>query len=461
MATSSVYPLRVEGCLDSQLSRWLWLIKWFLVIPHYFVLAFLWMAFVVLSVVAFFSILITARYPRAIFDFNVGVLRWSWRVAYYAYGALGTDRYPPFTLREAEDYPARLEVDYPERLSRGLVLVKWWLLAIPHYLVVGVLLGGTWVLSRQDATAGAGLIAILVLISAVALAVTGRYPHGLFDLTLGLNRWVLRVAAYAGLMTDRYPPFRLDMGGSDSGGNLAVPDGATNVDSRRATDGWNGGRVVSLCIGAFVLMMGLGLAAGGGTLLWADRTQRDEAGFLSTPVESFRTTGYAIAVEDIVLRGAEGIDWAYPSKLFDDVRLRVTAGSNDSIFVGIASSSDARRYLDGVEHAVTRRLPGDVLTVRAGGVPSSSPLDETFWVASRQGPGTQTIRWMPESGSWTLVVMNTDASRGVDVLADVGARLPFLTWFAAGLLGVGILALSGGGLLMGVAISRATRYSTE
>ena len=212
-------PLRIEGHLDPGLSRWQWLVKWFLAIPHFVVLVFLWIAFAVLTLVAFLAILFTGRYPRSIFEFNVGVLRWSWRVSFYATSALGTDRYPPFTIHGA-DYPASLDVAYPDSLSRGLVLVKSWLLALPHLVIVS-LLTAAWA-AGGDGDDGqflfqGGLLGVLVFVAGVALLVTGRYPGGLFDLIMGINRWVYRVIVYVALMTDRYPPFHLDQGPTEPG----------------------------------------------------------------------------------------------------------------------------------------------------------------------------------------------------------------------------------------------------
>ena len=198
-----VHPLTFTGHLDGKPSRGLWLIKWLLVIPHYLILGLLWFAQLITTIAAGVAILFTGRYPRSWFAFSVGVLRWQWRVGFYAYAALGTDRYPPFTLAHA-DYPATLDVAYPEQLSRGLVLVKWWLLALPHLFIVALLTGNS-----------GSLLGLLILIIAVALLFTGRYLPGLFNLVMGIERWTYRVVTYTLLLRDEYPPFRLDQGPTD------------------------------------------------------------------------------------------------------------------------------------------------------------------------------------------------------------------------------------------------------
>jgi hypothetical protein len=213
-------PVRLEAELQEGLSRGLWLVKWIAALPHLLILMGLWVVFGVLSVIAWFAILFTGRYPHGIFDFNVGVLRWSWRVSYYAFnGGLGTDEYPPFTLDARAGDAAQLDIAYPEHLSRGLIFVKW-LLLLPHWIFLAIVVGTStsWV-RASEATQNAteyqwpGVLGLLVVVAAVILLFTGSYPRPLFDLVIGLNRWTYRVIAYGALMTDVYPPFRLDQGG--------------------------------------------------------------------------------------------------------------------------------------------------------------------------------------------------------------------------------------------------------
>lgn len=232
------YPVRVYAGPNGPPSRLLWLVKWLLLVPHLIVLIPLWIGFWLLTLVALVAIVATGSYPRWIFDFNLGVMRWSWRLAYYGYGVLGTDHYPPFTLKDVPDHPARLDIDYPVRLHRGLALVKW-LLVLPHALILAILFGGGGWLGWQTgdsawAWSGGGLVGLLVLISAVVLAFTGTYPRSLFGLVVGFNRWALRTTAYVALMTDRYPPFRLDLGATEPDTGPSTSDGSPTVHSTPA-----------------------------------------------------------------------------------------------------------------------------------------------------------------------------------------------------------------------------------
>ncbi len=435
---TSPYPVRVDAELDTHLSRWLWLVKWVLVIPHYVVLAFLWLAFVVLSLVALVAIVITGRYPRAIFDFNVGVLRWTWRVNYYAYSALATDRYPPFTLAERADYPAHLKVDYPEHLSRGLALVKWWLLAIPHYLLVGLFVSGAayvWTADSGDARPMTiGLVGLLVLVAGVALLFTGRYPASVFDLVLGLDRWVLRVTAYAALMTDVYPPFRLDQGGADPA-RLVAPEvaggGPAEPGLAPTPRGWTAGRVVAVVLGSLLVVgaVGTGLGAGGVAIA---RGARNDDGFLMSPATSYRTASYALVTEGAQIES--DTEWV-PREMLGDARVTALSAAETPVFVGIASTSDVDTFLGSAEHATIDRVGDDAATeVSGSGAPATLPGDTDIWVAHASGVGRQAVVWPVETGDWTVVVMNADGSAGVDSEVSVGATAPALDWLLPGLL---------------------------
>ena len=485
------YPVHVDAATEPAASRLLWLVKWLLAIPHFVVLAFLWVAFVVLSVVAFVGILVTGRYPRAIFDVNVGVLRWSWRVVYYSYGALATDRYPPFSLADDPDYPARLQVDYPEHLSRGLALVKWWLLALPHYLVVGVFMGsGAWVARDANGTErwvwGSGLVGVLVLVAAVVLAFTGRYPRPVYDLLLGLHRWVLRVCAYASLMTDRYPPFRLDLGPHEllasgpsgppaatasPGGLLAPPASAETPPPAPAVTpppapqvstpaspprGWTAGRVVSVVAGSIVALASLGLVTGGFAALVADRTLRDD-GYLMTNVDDVRSDGYAVVVDDLLIEGSSAGGRFWPARLLGDVRVDVTSVDGATpTFVGVAPSAQVDRYLSGVERTVRSGPAGDD-ELLAGSAPAVAPEQAGIWAARASGPGTQRLTWTPARGRWAVVVMNADGSPAVATHVDVGATLPVLPWIGAIVMLSGFALLVAGTLLVVLPVRAASR----
>ena len=198
-------PVRVRSHIDAP-SRRLWLVKWcVLAVPHYPILIGLYLLYPLVTIAAGIAILFTGRYPRPLFDFNVGVLRWSWRLMNYRFPMNSTDKYPPFTLASVPDYPADLEVDYPERVTNRTVLLQRWLLGLPQIILC-------WSLEP--------FLQALCVVNAVWLGCVGTINQGMFDLLMGIVRWRYRVAVYVSLMRDEYPPFRMDLG------NVQVGHGA-------------------------------------------------------------------------------------------------------------------------------------------------------------------------------------------------------------------------------------------
>jgi hypothetical protein len=449
-------PVRVEARLDRPLSRWLWLVKWLLLIPHFVVLFFLWVAFVVTTVFAFFAVLITGRYPRANFEFNLGVLRWTWRVTYYGYSALGTDRYPPFTLGAVPDYPATLDIAYPERLSRGLVLVKWWLLALPHYLLLAVLAGGIgWSVgdTADRGDGGPGLLGLAVLFVGVALLFTRRYPAGLYDLVMGVNRWAFRVLAYAALMTDEYPPFRLDQGGAEPAPGPASPPAAPpggTAAGNQERQGSGAGAVVALVVGLLALLPALGLVAGGGAVLWLN-TERDAAGYVSTDVTTLTSETAAVTIEDVELTLGPGVSRWLADNDLGNIRVSVTSDDGTPLFVGIAPADDVDRWLAGTAHDEITTLTDDgAVYDRADGPVTSLPPPAGLgtWTAQTSGTGTRQLDWTVQDGRWSLVIARADGTTGVSASATAATTIPDLTGWGVGLLAGGLALLVVGAALI-------------
>lgn len=193
MATNiGTYPVIYELDTPERLSRWLWLVKWLLAIPHFAILSVLSIVLWFALFFAWIAILVTGKYPKGLFDFVLGVTRWSARAAAYLNHL--TDKYPSFSIGEEPGYPVRLKAPYMEKSNRLTAFFRW-LLVIPHWVIVGALGLVLWV---------------LMFIHIIMVIVTGKPNAAIFRIIVGINRWTTREAAYSLLLTDTYPPFSLD-----------------------------------------------------------------------------------------------------------------------------------------------------------------------------------------------------------------------------------------------------------
>jgi hypothetical protein len=205
------------------------------------------------------------------------------------------------------------------------------------------------------------------------------------------------------------------------------------------------GRVLLIVLGSIGVLFGLAVLAGGGFLLWADRTQRDD-GYLTTPTERFATPTYALTRSRLEV-DTEGAKWVLNEDWFGKIRIRGESADEKTVFIGIGPQADVARYLGTVAHANVQDVDFDPFRATylpiAGGAPQEPPTDQGFWAASASGVGTQTLTWKVRDGDWSVVLMNADGSRGVAADIDLGAKMSFLLWVAIGLLIGGVLVVGG------------------
>ena len=223
-----------------------------------------------------------------------------------------------------------------------------------------------------------------------------------------MDRWVLRVAAYVALMTDSYPPFRLDLGGpsrrrspSHRTGRLCCPaprrrrpgvGSGDPVTPGSSGGSWSAGPTVAVVAGSVLLLLGVGAAASGAAAFAVDRAARDADWFLNTGARGFTSSGYALVFDPIELHGSRPAAGPFAVDLDavqGDVRVRATA-AGPGAFVGIGPADAVAGYLAAVDRervvdlssgrAMQQRLPG--------GAPATPPAQQTFWVASAAGPRT-------------------------------------------------------------------------
>lgn len=195
MENTLEYPVSLDLDAPLGVARWRPLVQWFLAMPHFLVLYALSFLLTVMWLIALVTVVFTARIPPGIFGFMTTIHRYQWRVTSYA--NFMREDYPPFDFLPAaidpSNDPARLSIQYPDRLSRFMPFIKW-LLALPHFLVLIFL--------------DVGYLVVLV-VAFFAVIITGAWPAGMRRYLIGVTRWTTRVQAYVYLMTDAYPPFRL------------------------------------------------------------------------------------------------------------------------------------------------------------------------------------------------------------------------------------------------------------
>jgi hypothetical protein len=235
---------------------------------------------------------------------------------------------------------------------------------------------------------------------------------------------------------------------ADGGEQPPISDTAA---SPRPRSHWTASRAIAVIFASIGGLIGLALLLGGIAVLAAYAFGRDDDGYFNSDRQRLESATYAIITEDIDL-GVDEVDWA-PDKILGNVRVQVEGAR--PVFVGIGSDDDVERYLGDVARDELVGFDGDdpEFDPHDGRAPRGAPADQEFWVAESEGSGEQALTWDAEFGRWTVVVMNADAARGIDVEADVGVKLDWAIWPGLGMFVLGLL-MTGGAVIVILLIRR-------
>lgn len=225
---------------------------------------------------------------------------------------------------------------------------------------------------------------------------------------------------------------------------------------------WPVGRILASVAAAICLLFGTGLLLGGAALHFIDSNLRDDQGFFMGTAEPWGSPGYAVRSEVVVLHQSSG-EVDVPRWLLGTVRVTADPATSNGVFIGIARTTEVDRYLNGVAQTTVSDPMGghrDQMMPRSwfvdGGSPPVAPTDATFWAVSASGTGVQTLDWRPESGSWTLVVMNGEGTTPVTADVTVGAEVPALDDLGTALLVAGLVVVAASAVGMVLALGRRT-----
>ena len=235
--------------------------------------------------------------------------------------------------------------------------------------------------------------------------------------------------------------------------------GSNTSESTRERSGWTGGRIVGTVASSLLALLGIALLLGGLALIAAYTFARDDDGYLTTDTERLHSPGYALTAEDLDL-GGDPADWA-PEDLLGTVRVDVESLTGRPAFVGIGPRAEVDRYLgDAGRSEVTDFANGAPrYEVHPGGGPPSRPGAQDFWASQSEGRGLQRADWDVEGDSWSVVVMNADASRGIAVDAEAGVKVEWIIWVGVGFALVGLVLTVVGVLLILRIARRAARLA--